>query len=293
MPSSLPRRAVLVGLAIMVLGDFMFATNDAMGKWLVARHLPEEVLVWRSVAAIVVMAPFVRRAGLDGLFVARSLGLQLWRIGFAILELVCFYSAIKVLPLATVMTFYLASPIFTAALAPALLGERVGLRRWLAIAAGFAGVIVAMRPSSASLSVGVLWSVLGSFCLAMMMVTSRRMRDIPDLTIVFQQTVGVLVCGGIWFFVDGAPLSSPTDIPLLGLLGIIATIAHLCINRAVKYAPAAVVAPVNYTLLLWALFYGWCFFGDRPDTMTLAGAAIIIIAGFFLFTGDEMVETPA
>lgn len=284
------RHAVLIGIGFMGLGDLIFSLNDAMGKWLSQGHSPAEILTMRSIAASLVMLPFAWRTGWTSLLHPDQIGLQIIRVILALLELICFYSAVRSMPLADVMTFYLASPVFTAIVSPFLLGETVGLKRWAAIIIGLVGVVIAMKPGASAFSPEALWSIAGSFTYAMMVVASRKMRAIPDLTIVFQQTVGILIGGALWLFAEGGQLGNLHDLPNLWLLGIVAMVAHICINRALKYAPAAVVAPVQYTLLLWATIFGYLFFGDVPGVNTLAGAAIIIGAGYLLFDSRDVTD---
>jgi drug/metabolite transporter (DMT)-like permease len=119
-----------------------------------------------------------------------------------------------------------------------------------------------------------------------MVLTGRQLRATPDTTLVFWQIVGALLAGAAlapWGWVAPGAL----DAGLLGLLGVIAMLAHVCVNRALKLAPAAAVAPYQYTLLPWAVLLGWLFFADRPHPATLAGAAVIVAAGLALALGER------
>ena len=271
-----------LGIAMMLLGDFLFAVNDIVGKWLVATYAAGQVLLVRSIAPLIVLLPFVTRDGGRSLFVLERPRLQLARVVTATAELLFFYTAVAYLPLADVMTFYLAGPIYVAAVSPWLLGERVDRRQWLAIAAGFAGVVIVLAPSGGVFGWPSLVSLAGALCYAMMVVQSRQLRGTPDKVLVFWQTIGALI-GGL---VTGpAHWLTPTlvDAALLAMLGVVAMLAHVCIARSLKLAPAAVVAPIQYSLLLWGILFGYLVFGDRPRPMMLIGAAIIIAAGLALY----------
>lgn len=113
-----------LGVAVMLLGMLLFALNDAMGKWLVSTYSQGQVILIRSAAALVILVPIVWRAGLSGLVKIERPGLQVARVFFSTAELFCFYFAVASLPLADVMTYWLAAPIYVAALSPFLLGER-------------------------------------------------------------------------------------------------------------------------------------------------------------------------
>ena len=271
-----------LGIAMMLLGDFLFAVNDIVGKWLVATYAAGQVLLVRSIAPLIVLLPFVIRDGGRSLFVLERPRLQLARVVTATAELLFFYTAVAYLPLADVMTFYLAGPIYVAAVSPWLLGERVDRRQWLAIAAGFAGVVIVLAPSGGVFGWPSLVSLAGALCYAMMVVQSRQLRGTPDKVLVFWQTIGALI-GGL---VTGpAHWLTPTlvDAALLAMLGVVAMLAHVCIARSLKLAPAAVVAPIQYSLLLWGILFGYLVFGDRPRPTMLIGAAIIIAAGLALY----------
>ena len=131
-------RAALAGIALMTGGIFLFAVNDALGKWLVATYSVGQVLLIRSFAALVLLAPFVWRDAAS-FATAPRWGLQALRAVLATVEVACFYWAVAYLPLADVMTYYLAGPIFVTAIAGTVLREPVGWRRWTAVLVGFAG----------------------------------------------------------------------------------------------------------------------------------------------------------
>lgn len=284
--------AIGLGIFLMLVGDFLFSANDVMGKWLVATYTVGQVLLIRSAAAMIVMAPMVWRAGWRSLVDVEKPKTQIARVILSILEVGGFYAAVIYLPIADVMTFYLAGPIWVAALSPFMLGERVGWRRWTAIGVGFIGVIIALNPSAQTLSAPALISIAGSVAFALMVVQSRQLRNTPDLTLVFWQTAGALVAG-LAIAPFGWVPPTPRDWFLLGALGVVAMAAHFAINRSLKLAPAAVVAPFQYTLLLWALVFGWFVFGDVPKTQMLVGAVIIVGAGLFIFERQKKVAPDA
>lgn len=291
-PARTPRHAEAVGagIALMLLGDFLFSANDVMGKWLVGTYTVGQVLLIRSVAALVVMAPMAVRAGWRSLVVVEKPRVQVARVLLSVVELMSFYAAVVYLPIADVMTFYLAGPIWVAALSPWMLGEQVGWRRWTAIAVGFVGVVIALDPSSSAFGWPSAISIAGSFAFALMVVQSRQLRETPDLTLVFWQTLGALAAGIVLAPIGWVPPTT-LDFGLLGTLGVVAMAAHFAINRALKLAPAAVVAPFQYTLLLWALVFGWLVFGDTPKTPMLVGSVIIVGAGLFIFERQKK-KTP-
>ncbi len=285
-----PGASAMTGPLIMLLGMLMFALNDAMGKWLVASYGLGQVILIRSLAALVILAPFLWKAGLRSVTSAENPWMQFARVALSTMEVFCFYYAVMYLPLADVMTYWLAAPIYVAAASPLLLGEKVGWRRWCAIAAGFVGVIITLEPSAAMFTLPALISIVGSGAFAFMLLSGRSLRNTPDKTLVFFQVGGAALAGLAFAPFDWAPISSGIDLALLGLLGIVAMAAHMLVNRALKISDAATVAPLQYTLLLWAVVFGWMFFGDVPRLSMMLGAGLIVASGLFIFFRERQLK---
>lgn len=275
------RNATLAGIVMMLLGILLFSLNDVMGKWLVATYTVGQVLLLRSAAALLVIAPFVVKQGIRRTLRPERPGLQMLRVALGSCEVALFYWAVSYLPLADTMTLWLAAPVWAVVLAALLLGERVDAGRWLAVVAGFVGVAVALNPSGQSLSLPALIALVGSLSFAAMMITGRQLRGTPDVTLVAWQTLGALLMG-VALLPFGWVTPSLADAALLALLGIVAMVAHLCVTRSLKLAEASVVVPYQYTLIVWALVFGWLVFGDWPTPAMLLGAALIIAAGMAL-----------
>jgi drug/metabolite transporter (DMT)-like permease len=190
------------------------------------------------------------------------------------------------LPLADVMAYYLAGPIFVTAIAAVVLREPVGWRRWSAVLVGFAGVVICLRPGTGTLTWPALIALAGSFTFSLSMISTRYLRGTSDTVLVTTQTVAALGFGAI-----AAPFAwvtpSPRDLVLLALLGMVAMVAHVCVNRSLKLAPASVVVPYQYTTIIWAVAFGYLVFGDVPDLAMLLGAAVIIGAGLFILARER------
>jgi drug/metabolite transporter (DMT)-like permease len=282
-----PADRVLAGVGLMLTGIFFFALNDAMGKYLVATFSVGQVLLIRSAAGLAMLAPFIWREGATVFTAAPRRAIQLVRAVLLTLEVAAFYWALTSMPLADVMTFYLAGPIYVTALSPFLLGEKIGWRRWSAVAVGFVGVMIALNPSAQTLSPAALIAIVGSLMFSMSMICTRLVRGTSDIVLITAQTAAALAFGAatspfVWVAV------SWTDGALLVLLGVVATFAHFCINRALKLAAASAVVPYQYTTIVWAVLLGYLFFGDVPSWHMVAGAAIIIGAGIYIFLREQV-----
>jgi len=281
----------LAGIGWMLAGIAMFSLNDALGKWLLLDYSVGELLLIRSVAALVCLVPFLPNTGVAAFITAPRPALQIARILLSALEVAMFFWAVSYLPLADAVTFYLAGPIYVTALSVFLLGETVGWRRWSAVVVGFVGVVLALRPSAASFTLPALIALGGSIFFAVLMVTTRMLRRTSDMVLIFGQ-VGATLLFGVALAPFGWITPSLRDFLLLSLFGVGSIVALACVNRSLKLAPASVVVPYQYTMIVWAVILGYLVFGDVPDLFTLAGAAIIIAAGLYIFLREQMHGRP-
>lgn len=275
----------------MLVAMLLFTLNDAIGKWLVTSYPVGQLLAIRSFAALAVLIPLAWRNGdLKRILVLDRPVLQLVRIGLVIIEVSSFYWAVKFLPLADVFMFYLASPLFLTAFSVIILGQHVGGRRWAALLVGFLGVIFIFPPSAAAISLPALIALAGSVALALMLTLTRSLSASGGLTLITLQTLGVGLAGAAtipfhWVTPD------LIDFGLLCLLGFVATTGHFLMNSAVTTAPSAVVAPFQYTSIVWAIILGYLIWNDFPEPQALAGAALIIGSGLFVLYRENIKKT--
>ena len=275
---AIPAQNALLGIGLMLLGVLLFVFNDVLGKWLVATYSVGQVLLVRSFAGLLMLAPAIWRSGWGRLLHPPQPGLLALRAVLSTLETAAFYWCVAYLPLADVVTFYMATPVFVTVLAWRLLGEGMDWPRALAIVAGLGGVILAMRPATSTLSLPVLAAVAGSLVFSASVVATRALRGTSDIALVTWQMAAALALG-----VVSAPFAwvqpSWRDLMLLAMLGIVATLAHMAVNRSLRVAPASIVIPYQYSQIVWTVLMGVAVFGDWPDAMMLAGSAVIIVAG--------------
>src|SRR6478735_9920382 len=190
------RSARLAGIGLMLLSIFMFSFGDAMGKFLVGTYSVGQLLFLRACAALLLLSPLVWRQRHQFLHLERP-GLQLFRVVLSTLEVAAFFLATVYLPLADVITYYLAGPIFVKAMSAIFLGEKVGWRRWTAILIGFCGVLIALRPSAQTVSLPALIALGGSLSFATLMLITRSLRKTPDIVMASSQFVGTFSLGAV------------------------------------------------------------------------------------------------
>jgi drug/metabolite transporter (DMT)-like permease len=279
------RSARLAGIALMLAGVCMFSFGDALGKYIVATYSVGQLMFLRACAALALLAPSIWRQRAEFRRIERP-WLQLLRLIFSTLEIAAFFLATVYLPLADVVTYYLATPIFVTALSAIFLREQVGWRRWSAILIGFCGVLIALRPSAQTISWPAMIALAGSLAFSCLLLITRLLRTTPDIVLASGQFVA-----GLLFGLVIAPIGwvTPT-LSSLGLFfaaGAISVCALLCVNRSLKLAPASTVVPYQYTMIIWAVMFGYAVFGDVPSLPMALGAAIITAAGLYIFLRER------
>ena len=279
------RSARLAGIGLMLLSILMFSFGDALGKFMVATYSVGQLLWLRACAALLVLLPVIWKQRAEFVHLERP-WLQLLRVTLSTLEVAAFFLAPVYLPLADVVTYYLACPIFVTALSGVVLGERIGWRRWTAILVGFCGVLIALRPSAQTVSWPAMIALGGSLSFAILMLITRSLRATPDIVLASSQFVGTFLLGAVLSPI-GWVTPSAGSLGLFAVAGIISVSALLCVNRSLKLAPASVVVPYQYSMIVWAVIFGFVVFGDVPSWATIVGAAIIIGAGLYIFLREQ------
>lgn len=267
------------GIVLYSIGVFMFAVNDALGKWLIADYSASQLMFLRAVGAAVILTPLLWRTGAS-LRVPGQFGLHALRILCSAADTFSFYYATRALPLADVMTFYMAAPLVIVAFSALFLRERVGRARWLAVACGFVGVVVALHPGEAALSPSSLIALGGSVLFAVTIIVTRKLRDTNWLTLTAYQVLGTGAVGAATAVV-GWTTPSAFDLGLMFIVGIVSMTCFMGLTKALSLAPASLLAPFQYASIVWAALMGWAVWGDVPQPATVVGAAIIIASGLF------------
>jgi drug/metabolite transporter (DMT)-like permease len=291
------RSARLAGIALMLASVCMFSFGDALGKYIVATYSVGQLMLLRACAALVLLAPSIWRNRAEFRLMERP-WLQLLRVVLSTMEIAAFFLATVYLPLADVVTYYQATPIFVTALSAIVLREQVGWRRWSAILIGFCGVLIALRPSAQTVSWPAMIALAGSLAFSGSLLTTRLLRATPDIVLASAQ-----FAGGLLFGLAVVPLGwvAPTwgSLGLFFAAGAISVCALLCVNRSLKLAPASTVVPYQYTMILWAVMFGYVVFGDVPSPPMALGAVIITAAGLYIFLrerelgrADQVVSPP-
>ena len=273
----------LLAVLLMCAATVCFSGIDSSAKWLGAR-LPEVEIVWaRYVGAAVFSLMVARPVSQPQVLRARRPWLQLFRSALLLGSTYGNFLALTKLQLAETSTISFLTPLLVALMAGPWLGERVGGARMAAIAVGFLGVVVAMRPGTSAFQPIVFAAIGGVVCNAGYGLTTRMLagRDSAETTLVWTPLAGVIAMTPFLprFWVTP---QSPLVWAAMVLMGASGAFGHWLMILAHQRAPASAMAPFGYTQLLWMIIIGWLAFGDTPPGATLFGAGVVIACGVFL-----------
>ncbi len=244
-----------------------------------------EMLFYRAFFGLPVVLAWVvtQPGGLAGLTTRRPLA-HVGRSALGIVSILCVFQTLTLLPLADATTLSFTAPIFATLLSFLILKEAVGPRRWAAVAVGFVGVLIVMRPGAADHAVpveGIAFGLVAALLTAGVTITLRQLRDTEHVAaIVFWFFVGSSIVGAILLPFVGH-WHSPLTFALLIGSGIAGGLAQLFMTASLQKAPVAVVAPFDYLQIVGAIVFGWWLMSTTPTLSTLAGAALIASSGLY------------
>jgi drug/metabolite transporter (DMT)-like permease len=283
-----------LGIAYRVMAMACMAVLAATVKWTGQRGVPVfEIIFFRQAFAFVPLGLYIwRTTGPEVLRTRRPLG-HLVRSGVGLLAMVCGFSALQHLPLTEATAFNFASPLFMTALSALVLAEPVGRHRWGAVAAGFLGVLVMVRPTPGHLNLaGVSLALGGAVGAAGAMVAIRQIAATErGPTIVFYFTLAGALMGLVGCLVHWVT-PDPLTFAMLVLGGIVGGVGQLLLTEAIRVAPVGVVAPFDYTQLVWATGLGFLVWGETPKPATIAGALIVAASGLYILHRELVRHRP-
>jgi drug/metabolite transporter (DMT)-like permease len=278
-----------LGIILMIFALFVLASMDAVAKHLTETLAAPQILAVRFWIFLTFSSLIASRRGLRQAAHSKNPRLQIVRTLVLVVEMTMFLVAFSFLPLAEVHAIAAVSPLIVMALAAIFLGERIGPRRWTAVAVGFLGVMLIIRPGAGVFDPISLLALAGAFGWATYQVLLRAVAriDQPDTTTLYTAGIGV-IC-----FTIAAPFfwksPSPETWGWLAAVGILGSVGHFLLPAAFKFAPASTLQPFAYTMPVWAVFLGWAVFNHIPDFWTLAGGSIVICSGLFALWRERKV----
>lgn len=270
-------------LSWLFTGIVLFATMDAAAKWL-SRSYPIAAAVWvRYLVPTVLVGGYLWRTRGWKFAATRNPRVQALRGVTLVASTLCFWTALYHLPLVEAATVSFIGPTIVVVFSSLLLRERPRRAHWWALAIGFAGVVIALRPGFSQPGIGALAALASATLYSLYLVLTRKLTGEEDaLALLFHaNAIGALVLSAL------APMTAQwpsgwAQWLLLPMLGVFGSLGHWCMIRAYEHADAATLAPFMYVQLLIATFYGWLFFDNLPDGFTLLGMLCILGSGLFV-----------
>lgn len=273
----------LLGVLFMCTACALFPIMNGLVKLLAATYEPQQIVWFRIVSHLVLVAAvFMPRMGL-GLLRTRRIGTQFVSSIMMLLSTLFFFSAVKSIPVAEAISVTFVAPLAVVLLAWPMLGERITLFRLAAVVVGFSGVLIVIRPGSAVFQWASLLLLCSAICYAVYQILIRRLAgtDHPATSIFYSVLLGAIIMS-VWLpFVWKMP-QSWSDSALLCSLGVFGALGHYCVAKAMTYASANFVAPFNYTQMIGSVIVGYLMFSEVPDFYTWLGTAVIIGAGLMV-----------
>ncbi|MGF1594751.1 MAG: DMT family transporter [Kiloniellaceae bacterium] len=280
-------------ISVICIGIFCLVINDAMAKWLTAYYSPLQIIFMRNLLAMPMILVMVLSIGGRSLLRTHHLRTHALRGLLLVGGAYTFFLGLKFLPLAEATSLVFAAPIFITALSVPLLGEQVGWRRWAAVIVGFVGVLIIVRPGAAAFQPASLVVVVTAVLYALIMISARRIDQRESVwTLMLYVVLFPLLFSGLAVpLVWQAPQLS--HLPQIFGMAVFGTLGMTLISQAFRLAPAAIVAPFDYTALIWASLLGWLVWGEIPGVWTYAGAAVIIASGIYIVIRETRQARPA
>ena len=279
------------GIIAMLLAFFFFAIGNAFVKATAATYTISQILSIRSLTILLPLLFYIfviqKKTTPVAVFRTENLKAHIFRGFLVIVSLWCLFSGFSLLPLANATVLGFTSVLFMAIISIPFLKEKVTLSQWIAICIGFSGVLIIAYPGadlSSFVEFGTIFMLVGGLLDGMVLLYPRKMGKTDSvLTILFYYAFFSLIFGLCLVGIEGwTPLTSYEDLLPLVAIGVFSLLGQFCVTQAFQYAPAGVLSPLIYSILLWSALFGYLFWGEIPDMYTLLGAAVLIGSGCYI-----------
>ncbi len=281
--------SAIKGIGVSLLGYVIFSSHDALVKVL-SNYSVFQIIFFAMLFAYV---PFSLARIFEGSAISlhpKNPGLVFIRALLMAGSVSFAFLAFSMLPLVQVYVLLFTTPVLISLLAIPLLDEKIHATRAISILLGFIGVIVVLRPSAATLEMGHLFGFAAALCNAIASVISRKIGNEENSAVLILSPLllSIFLSGGILYFVyTPMPIA---DLSLMFLIGVLALLGQLFILTGYRCAPAAVVAPMQYSQIIWAILFGWLFFNESVDQVAVIGLVITVFSGVMIVWRESVVS---
>ena len=289
--------SVMQGVALMAAAMLMLPCMDAIAKYMAnyAGMSPGQVTFYRFFFQILCTVPLIFTAAGAAMLRPKRPWMNLLRGAIHGAASLLFFAAVKYMPLADVFAIYFVEPFMLVALMAVFLKEHVGWRRWLAIAAGFAGVLIIIRPGPEGFSMAAIYVIASVIGAAARDLATRRIRsDVPSIFVSAVTAVVITLVGGVLVVPMGGWRPVPPDVlTRLALASALLLVGYQTLVTAMRTGEISFIAPFRYTSLIWAIAIGFLFFGEVPDFWMTVGVLVIVASGLYTFYRENLRRTKA
>ena len=273
----------------MFMSVCAFSIMDLIVKWSDSYPLGQ-VIFFRGFFGVLLYFLIMPRDRIKNFYYTKRPGLHFLRCFFGLIALLAIFTALRNLPLATVVSISFAAPIFTTILSIFLLSEKVGLFRWLAVIVGFIGIIIIMEPGFSSLNIYFIYPLI--FCLGMsyVAITIRQLSTSEPVWLISLYFSATITLASFFTIPYGWIMPDIKDLILLMSIGILGGAANLWLSQSYKFSEVSLVTPLKYLALVFAIIFGYIIWNEVPSTKTLIGAFLVITSSIIIFRREIILK---
>ena len=279
---NLNRPCDLSGIAYICAGVFFLTISDSIAKGFAGQYSPIQLIFLRSIISLPAISVACLLTGKKTSLHTATPELHLFRGFISVISACSYYFGIMLLPFADVTAIGYSSPLFVAGISALFFKEKVNIKTWFAIFTGFLGVLVFARPGAQGIQIAAIFPLATALGYAIMMISAVKMDPYENiLTSMLFLAVAQFIFSGIaapWFW---QPVEQKSWIAFAGL-AIFSTLGLGLITQAFRIAPASIIAPYDYTSIIWAIIIGWLCWKEKPDVFSYCGVALISLSGIYI-----------
>ena len=278
-----------LGFLYMFLSVCAFSVMDLIVKWSDSYPLGQ-VIFFRGFFGLVLYYFVIPKERLKDFYVTKRPMLHFSRCFFGLMALLSIFTALRNLPLATVVSISFAAPIFTTIFSIFFLSEKVGYFRWLAVFVGFVGIIIISEPGLSSLNVYYIFPVIFVLGMSYVAISIRQLSSTEPVWLISLYFSAAITLAGLFTIPYGWLMPNLIDLILLSLIGIFGGVANLWLSQSYKFSEVSLVTPLKYLALVFAIIFGYFIWDEIPTIKTLVGATLVITSSVIIFRREILLK---
>ena len=278
-----------LGFLYMFLSVCAFSVMDLIVKW--SDNYPlGQVIFFRGFFGLVLYYFVIPRERLKDFYVTKRPMLHFSRCFFGLMALLSIFTALRNLPLATVVSISFAAPIFTTIFSIFFLGEKVGYFRWLAVFVGFIGIIIISEPGLSSLNIYYIFPVIFVLGMSYVAISIRQLSSTEPVWLISLYFSAAITLAGLFTIPYGWLIPNLKDLILLSFIGIFGGVANLWLSQSYKFSEVSLVTPLKYLALVFAIIFGYFIWDEIPTIKTLVGATLVIASSIIILRREILLK---